>query len=385
MVKEKEMEQGIKSLYGTFVFVGTPVFSEDKLYTSGKSEGGFVYHKVKFGLKTKDNNVLFVELSGGYNSLKNNIIYTVDNEGNKMEVNWMDRFNPTIIKSVSDMRKIKLNFETESENDSMAVLSQYDAVQEIKQNLSKDKRIVVVGNFKVEKYKDSNGIARSSMKYIPQKIRLAKEEEINKAELTLSFVFDKESWDESRLKSENIVDITAYTTYFDKTLTPNRNVFVQIPLVLDFNYLFESSAVHLTDEVKKIFVGLYKKYFTAKANQYFETQWKCDVIRGFDDKEITLDDLSPNQKLLIQFGRVTLEQLAKEMRNRVVGDKINEIRLNRPTLKYISEETEQPEVNKLTDYTDDDFYIPTIGTESLPIDEDEPVDEELLNRMFPIK
>jgi hypothetical protein len=282
----------IKGLYGTFVFVGTPVIPKEKFITTGNNDGGYVWKKIQFGIKTDDTNVGYLEMMGGYHTKKSQTIYSLDTKNNKLEIDWKDRLNDKIIASIADFKKIKVNFTTSSEKESKSYLAEYDAIEDIRVNLKADVRYVVVGNIKVDRYKDSQGQYKTSVKYIPTKIRLAKDDEANKTEATIQFVFDKDSWDESRFAEEKKVDILAYTTVYDKAL--KDNVFVPFSFVLNCEKLDMNNPAH-----KKMF-DFYKGCFNVKSGEIYETQWHCKLFRGANEEEITMDDLSDDQKMQIE-------------------------------------------------------------------------------------
>jgi hypothetical protein len=355
-------EKKIQALYNSFVFIGDVVFNEEKYYTSKVSDSGYKYSRLQFGVKTADGNVVYVDMMGGFSTTKKNVIYAMDKDKNKLEIDFNDRHDQKIIDSVMDFKKIKMNFGTSDEKDSKIFIAEYDAVEYAKANMQKGQRVVVIGNVNIERYKNPNdGKVITSMKYVPTKIRLAKEEEKNKAELKLNFVFDKESLEIDRLEKEGKMDVTGYFTTYNKD--SKSNIFVQFPLVLDMEYLASISTVPLDDAKKKVLNEIFKKYFKANVGEYVETEWRAEVFRGSQQAEITMDDLSADQKMQIEVGLVTLEQVAKEMGARKAGDKINEIKLVRPTNKY-EDEKGTPMVNKKTDLTEDDFIIKEVQEES---------------------
>jgi hypothetical protein len=64
----------------------------------------------------------------------------------------------------------------------------------------------------------------------------------------------------------------------------------------------------------------------------------------------------------IELGIVTFEQVSKEMSAKKGGERINEIKLVRPTNKYENDKG-VPQVNKTTDLVEDDFIIKEVQTE----------------------
>lgn len=354
-------DKKIQSLYNSFVFIGDVVFNDEKYYKSEVSKSGYKYSKIQFGIKTAEGNVVYVEMMGGFSTTKKNVIYAMDKDKNKLEIDFNDRKDPKIMENVMDFKKIKLNFTSSDEKDSAVFLAEYDAVEFMKANLQKGQRVVVLGNVSVERYKNENdGKIITNMKYIPTKIRLAKEDEKNKAELKLNFVFDKESLETDRLEKEGKLDITGFFTTYNKDT--KSNIFVQFPLVIDMEYLASISLTPMSDEIKKMLPEMFKKYFKANTGEFFETEWKAEVFRGNQVETITMDDLSADQKLQIQCGIVSFEQLQKEMGARKGGEKINEIKLVRPTSKY-EDDKGIPMVNLKTELTEEDFIIPEVKIE----------------------
>lgn len=373
------VEKKIEGLYNTFAFVGEISFNEDKFYTTEVSQSGYKYSKIQFGVKTSDSNLVFVEMMGGFSTVKQNVIKTQTKDKNKIEIAFADRFDQSIVESVADYKKLKVNLTTTDYKDTVSYLSEYDVVEYLKANLRKGVRAVVTGDIVVERYEGKDGKKNTRIKYKPKAIRLAKDDEANKSEVTLSFVFDKEAMELDRLDTEGKIDIMPYLASWDKGL--GRNVFVAVPFVIDINSITESFTnvpAEQKDKVKLMVTEMYKKYFKVSGvdciqtkeedvlitdNGIIETQWKGEVIRGAVMQQLTMDDLSEDQKLQVMCGIVTLEQIQKEMGNRG-GDKVNEIRLTRPTNRFKHDTKEEAVPNKLSIYTEDDFIIPEVGTES---------------------
>jgi hypothetical protein len=202
----------------------------------------------------------------------------------------------------------------------------------------------------MEQYTDKEGKKQVSTKYNPTRIRLAKDDEVDKAELTLSFVFGKDAWDDGRMKDEKKVDISAYFTTYDRAT--KSNIFLPLQLVLNCENL------DLTNTKHKAYFDYYKNLFSAGRKEYYETQWVCQIVRGVEETEITMDDLSKDQKLQIELGITTLEEIQQRARGGSFGNRISEIRLVKPTNKF------EGNANNLTDYEEDDFLQPIVEVET---------------------
>ena len=346
--------------YGSFVFIGTPVYNEEKWYKNETSASGYKYARLQFGIKVSDVNMPYVEIMGGFSTVKENIIKAMDKDKNNLEIAFKDRHDTNIINSVMDFKKLKVNFTSSDEKDSSIFLAEYDFAEAIKNGLPKDKRVVVIGKFEINRYKDKEGKYVVNNKYTPTKIRLAKDDEVNKAELTLGFVFDKDTLDKSRFEKEGKMDVSAYMTTYDKVL--RGNIFVPVNFVIDLDFIMARSGIAMTDSLKTGARNLIEGYFTVVGDKVMETQWKAEVLRGATVEDVTEDDLSEDEKLQIQFGMATFEEIKKQ-RPKKYGDKVDEIKLLRPTNKF-EDEDKKRRPNNDTDYTQDDFIIPEVGTES---------------------
>jgi hypothetical protein len=345
-------ENIINQLYGSFTVIGTPHISkvEGKYHTTGKSKEGYEWHKLNWSVDTGINGVknnIFLEFMGGMNTLKPNVIKTIDKEKKKIDVSWSDRFEKSIIDTVADYRKYKVTLASSDYNDYKIFLSESDVVNYLLENLAEDKRVMMTGNFKMERYK-KDGVYQYIMKYMPSTIRLAKDEEPNKAELRLGFVFGQDSWDEGRLKDEKKVDISAYFPTYDKEL--DKTIFLPLQLILNC----EKLDLQTPNPQHKSIFDYVKGCFTKHGKKYMETEWECQIVKSVEQEEVTMDDLSDNEKTQISIGMYTFEEIAKKKQG-AFGARLNELRLLKPTNKY------DGDVNNETEYTDDDFITEVIN------------------------
>jgi hypothetical protein len=207
------------------------------------------------------------------------------------------------------------------------------------------------------------------MKFNPTRIRYATDDDKNKAEVTLSFIFDKDSWDEGTLNEDKKVAIGAYVTTYDKLR--KVNTFSQLS-----NVMLNCEKIDFDNPSHKRIFDYYKSCFKADSGQYFETQWHCEYKCGSQEEEITMDDLSDDQKLQIELGLATFEQIKKDMRGSAFGNRINQLWLVRPTNKFDNS------VNQLTDYIEDDFFIINETIESKDDLFTDKVKEESIDALF---
>lgn len=364
-----DVQSNVQPLYSTFVLVGDANLFKDKqnsnFYSNNENDATAEYlnSRINFAIKTSDTNRIFIELSGGYKKASPFDIKTKDKDKNDMEIKWADRKNPEIVKDVANYRAVRINLQDSSlnEDDCEKFLcsigsSCYDGVEYLKTALVEGQRLFVSGNIEYSRYKNKKGEWRIGVKYVPSIIRLAKDDEENKAEGVMSFVFDKDSWDEGALKDTKKVYVNGYTTCYDRTIgEKGANIFIPMIYTLDCTLINFENEQHM-----KIF-NYFKSCFSAKKKEYYITQWHTYIKQGYNMQDITMDDLSPDQKMQIELGIKTFEQTVKDMQNGIIKERINEVQLYAPTNSM----GKNNEVNELSQYIEDDFFIP----EALPKEE----------------
>lgn len=298
----------------------------------GKTSTKKEYLRMNLGVKENDHNMAFTEMFGS----EQDVIKTKDDSNNNIEVAWKDRFDPEIVANVAFSRKTIIDFtglivpsdkcesldelHVEYEDVDAGVelkraefLSTYDAIRYV--HLVSDcltgKKITVTGQLKINAYK-----GKFSDRYQASNIYLAKEDAKKGLYLTLETFFNKESYDNADEKSEKIVRLNAYvpiyvnkdegTKYFPKTM------------VFNFTKADTEQKLKRADYIKD--------NMKAPKNKYFHLPFKCKVLNGSEEVEITYDMLTKKQKESIDLGFNKLEDYKKK----TFGDRIQEIRIVSP-------------------------------------------------------
>lgn len=298
----------------------------------GKTSTKKEYLRMNLGVKENDHNMAFTEMFGS----EQDVIKTRDGSNNNIEVAWKDRFDPEIVANVAFSRKTIIDFTglvvpsdkcesldelyVEYEDADAGVelkraefLSTYDAIRYV--HLVSDcltgKKITVTGQLNINAYK-----GKFSDRYQASNIYLAKEDAKKGLYLTLETFFNKESYDNADEKSEKIVRLNAYvpiyvnkdegTKYFPKTM------------VFNFTKADTEQKLKRADYIKD--------NMKAPKNKYFHLPFKCKVLNGSEEVEITYDMLTKKQKESIDLGFNKLEDYKKK----TFGDRIQEIRIVSP-------------------------------------------------------
>lgn len=231
---------------------------------------------------------------------------------------------------------INIKFET---------LSDWDFVEFIERNSEAfaGKRLKLSGDVEISEY---NG--RTFDKYIIKRILDAKDDESNKFEAVYGIFFTEGALNKDKLKTEGIVNLEGYVDYYNSKVEGNYS-YAKVDFKFDFSKVIElvkdektpkETKEKLTKRMEfmiKQFEQSYKDGLTEtlKNGKVYYCDWKVRVVRGTEEKEITMEDLSDNQKGLIEYGIKTFEEIKSEMRGSLKGDKISELRLVAPNGKNV--------------------------------------------------
>ena len=306
---------------GNFNFVGKVVMPNDveKFYNkaTSKKDGKdyWAWNRVSFMLKGGDSSA-FVELGGGHFADTSKAkIYSYGLENNKLEISWADRNKEEILGLVADFKKIKVNFDSEQE-----FISEFDAVEYLESvipMIEKDKLIYVSGNIKYEPY---NG--KFTPKFTISRIGYAKEDAIPKFEINMEVFYSKDSYDDSRLEEEKVIELMGYVEQYINKEEGKK----YIPQKLTFN----CRKIDFNNEAHVKQFDYFKRFMQTKSKNYVKMAYKINYVRGAEEVEFTEDMLTNTQKEQIIMGMATFEDF--KPRVNFGGNSIVEFRIVKPNL-----------------------------------------------------
>lgn len=374
-----------KTTSKSFVIIGEANIPRDLTkYVSNVPSGknGWMKKTINFGIKVTQQNRLFVNQEAGYWSdatvektknetgkgengkpkKKVNMIYNGNNvlqaDGitrvyEADNIPFEDRFLQENIDKVDYGKKIRVSLEeVEDENGNITYkdvefLFIGDAIDYIQKHLKDKQRIYVYGKTEVSQYVNTktNQIVTKNDRRINQ-IRVAREDEVNEATETVTFLFTKDSFDKSSVKKEKKYYIQGYEVYKD-----DDKKFVPVPTT----YIIDVSNpnVDWEDEKVKAKVEYITGVFTdgLDKDKVYQTQWRSKMFEGNEEVELGEKDLTKDLQKRVKLGFIDLEGAIKQMRGSSIGDKIKESRLVMP----IGEESRIE-----TDYEEEDLIPPSI-------------------------
>lgn len=288
-----------------FTFTGKLEVNTDpnaKMYylREGKTSNKNNYKSINMQVVQEKNNRAFVELF----SMKSDVIKTMDNEGNKVDIAWEDRFDADVVKSVASYKKTVLKTDDERKE----FISAYDAIEYFIDNIDefKGKDVTVTGQRTKNLYKD-----KLSDRFQITSIRVAEEDAPKKLTVTMDFYFDKSSFDTTDWAKEHKLYINGYTEEYLSDLKENRYVAQQI--------VFDCSKIDWENEKHRGLVNYRLKVLGCeldkdnkvvcklKGKNMFKMGVITTFVNGSEQVEFDTSMLTDMQKEAIELGISTLD------------------------------------------------------------------------------
>lgn len=354
-----------KKIYNEFDFIGELGLPRDdsKFHDINDNGKGWEGHRLNFGVKESQLNSVFVEMYGGHRPKGTNVVNSFtkgnkENKGGKIEIPWADRLKPEVIDMVADFVKIVVDLETDFDKKSKYIelgyrirnieydgtaeeketlpklkeeykelatnryefLSEYDAIlflsKALKENSSHKFRIK--GNVKLNEWK-----GKYYKKYDIQSMEIVPNDYTNQLKTTLDIYFDKHALDEASFKEDQKIFVNGYLKDYNGA-TKKDGFYPQ-------TFVINGSKLDMENENHVKMLDVLKAQFKVKGRNYHHLQWVVNAYRGAEKVEISNDDLTAEQKLLIDTGLAKVEDFAPK--GGMFGTNIEEMRLVKPILK----------------------------------------------------
>lgn len=313
------------------------------------------------------------EMMGGYSDEQTNVIYAhgkkddgSDDFATQIQVDWDDRFNPEILKTIGDLSFITVGLEKTDKGDTFykKFLSAYDAIAYIKEHLEQDTVVNVRGSLRYSMYQDRVQVSKTI-----NKIVLSKVDDVSKyvAQFTQTILIDKDSASLKNVdKDKGVMYVDARVLDYLKSLN-GIEIKGQYPFNKQFEYEFPD--LKNADQCKKIM----DKVFKVKKG-ITQITFEGDLIEGGAVVTATLDDIPQDIKDLIDCGVYTEEEaLARCSSN---DNKEQRMILRKPATRLIGE-NKTPVLQMFKEkYTEEDLSLDYLN-ESDKTDVDTDIDDEI--------
>ncbi len=264
---------------------------------------------LNFGVKC-DNNLGYVTLQGFKN--KNNVIKTRDVDGNNIDVNWADRLDEDVVKTVAGTKKFVVDLGERKE-----FITEWDMIEYLESALAGyADDVIVTGNFVLRPYRD-----RIFREFQIQNVFAASENSTPHLTMNMDLYYDKSSMDKSSLKDDGKIFMHCYTPMWSKADAARK----MFPIETVFN-----TAVFDMNKPKHKAIHDYKmRYLETKARNPVHMNWQLAVVNGTEEVEFSEASLTDQQREQVELGISKLEDFR---RGPIFGERINELRLVKPLL-----------------------------------------------------
>lgn len=315
---------------------------------TGKTKSGVNYKTFSCGVASATNNIGWTELFG----MDNDVIKTIDNENNKIEVAKNDRFDQDVVESVASYRKNVVKIGT----DRNVFISPYDTVEFLAENIDefKDKNVTITGTTSLNLY---NG--NISQRFQIQNIYLAEDDAKCQLKCTDTFFFTKDSFDDSEWREEKKLYINGWiSAYIDKDA---GNKYVPQQLVFDcskVNFDNEKHVKLVNFKLSQIGCGLDEnnKIKCKLKNSVYKIAVIMSYQNGAEEVEFDESTLTDNQKEAIELGIKTLDDFRPS--GSLYGNRVTVFKLTDFDLRGDYEDGYVDTDMKISEF-EEDVFIPT--------------------------
>lgn len=345
-----------------FTLIGVPKINDYTFKIDEKSEkSSWIYNSMNIGIDCGEKfGTVYAEMMGGYSSEQPSAIFAhgkkddgSDDFESKVTVDWDDRFNESILKTIGDLSFITVGLEKTTKGSTYykKFLSAYDAIAYIKAHLEEGMVVNVRGNLKYSMYQDKVQVRKNITSIV-----LSKVDDASKyvARFTQTILLDKASASLKNIdKDKSVMYVDARVLDYLKEYN-GIEVKGQYPFAKQFEFEMDFSN---EAQCKKIM----EKVFKVKKG-ITQITFEGDLIEGGAVVTATLDDIPQDIKDLIDCGVYTEEEaLARCSSN---GNREQRMVLRKPMVRLIGED-KTPTLQRFEEkYTEEDLVLDYLYEES---------------------
>ena len=342
----------------------TDVSSKGYYVREGKTGKGIPYKSINLQIVQEKNNRSFVELFG-----KAGDIDTLDTDNKKIKINYDDRFDEDVVKSVANFRKINVKIGEENKS----YIASLDAINYIIDNFDdiKGKTVMVTGQRKKNVY---NGKIGDRFEFSALK-EVSDEDVVKRLTVNTILYFTKDSFDTADWKDEHKLYIHGWTEEYMQDVKENR--YVPQTVVFDCGKVDWNNEKHVKqvsfrlkmigcelDEDNKIVVK-------AKSKKVYKIGVITTFINGTEKVEFDESMLTPLQKEALELGLKTLDDFKPA--GSVYGERVVIYKLKDFDLRkdagfedgYVEEDI------KLSDFEDKVYIIQELTEDDIVSDDED--------------
>lgn len=302
----------------TFTFIGKLNLGKEtekfKPIKTSKSAKGWLGTRLNFSLF---NNTGYhnLEMFEGYMENGATIIYCLgkdkgsDGKLPRMQVAWKDRFNQEIIEQVAGFNKYVIELGDVKKE----FLAGSDFLQELiavlKNEAYKDTKFQIDGSVEYTRW---NG--KVYRKFVPRTVKTVSNEVADESTVRLDFYYTQGAINEL---TEGKFIVSGFTRQYNSTLKAEEPFVEEV--IID--------TTKATNEKQLKAFQLIKNRFMVNDESFMKLGVKTVMLNGREKIDITMEDLTDEEKELIEYGLATFEEIAREYGGTMNGDKVTEMKV----------------------------------------------------------
>ena len=305
-----------------------PIDENTKLKKTSKEKDGNTYKKVEFPFKDRNLESIKKQIADFallVVDLESDFTRKAEREKLRYEIMNIEKQEVLTDADKEKLESKKKEFEEKS-NNVHTFVHEIDFIEFLHENMEvlKANRIRISGDYSINAYNK-----KFTPKFRPKKVELISSETDEngnfkyKSELLITpmdFYFDKDSVDD-QLKKEKKIFVNGYIKGQQQNEDGEyQEVYFPQELVID------CTNIDTENEQAMKFVEFIKSTFKPKGKNLWHMAIQAKVKSGAEEKEISIDDLTPFQRMQVEIGAKTLEDY-KEKGN-IYGDTVTEVRFN---------------------------------------------------------
>lgn len=346
-----------KDWVSNFTLIGKPVINDYTFKLNERSEKSkWVYNAMNLGIDCGNAfGTVYCECMGGYSEENENKIFAHGKKENGSDdfdtpitVDWADRFNDDILEEIGQLSFFTVGLERTDKNKVYykRFLSQYDAIEYIKEHLTEDMVVNVKGALKYSEYNGNVQVRKNVTSIVLSKVEDPSD---FKAVFTQSILIDKDSASLKNIdKDKGVMFVDAKVLDYLKE-RDGIEVKGQYPYNKQFEFPMDFSnqaqCNKIMDKLFKIKKGITQINFDG------------EFIEGGAVVTATWDDVPDEIKDLVDMGVYSKEEaLAKCTSN---GNRERRMVLKRPSIKMVGDDDNKVPVLSIYPerYTEDDLIL----------------------------
>lgn len=370
----------------TFSFVGYIRKVKDtenrKSFSINTYDSGWVKERLVFSVQA-DDNTHFVEINAGkWKDDSKNIIYgytkgDTNKKGEAVQIPWSQRNSESVIEKMAGFKIMTVDLDTYQHRKEVEDSGDAEAIAK---SHSKRKHFLAGTEFceYVNKLVNSDKIANVKFRvngnvtytYSEKNDRYYSTFEVNKiyrvddsvepsSEVNIDFYFGKDCVDADDYDETGHAIVNGWTPFYDGNT--KKNWYCPITLAMRFG---------TDDKGKKQLKGWKKIFDKFEDEEIRRIVLTCDQINGAQKVDISYDDLDEDTRDNIDFGIISLEDVIKDLGGQMYGDRIQEIRINKPGRGFTKG-------SETTMYTIDDMNQKPVREIAAKVEDNDEEDEDI--------